>query len=106
MIFFLLKGNHFKTLMYQVIILGAGFSGLCLAAKLLQANYTNILILEKEESIGGTWLHNNYPGSECDIESHLYSYSFFRLLSNDTEVPPRRGESVLLSSSSCGSSYK
>jgi len=63
--------------MYHTIIMGAGFSGLCLASQLLKKGFKNILILEKESSIGGTWFNNNYPGAECDIESHLYSYSFF-----------------------------
>jgi cation diffusion facilitator CzcD-associated flavoprotein CzcO len=62
---------------YEFIILGAGFSGLCLAAKLKQKGHHNFIILEKEESIGGTWFCNNYPGAECDVESHLYSFSFF-----------------------------
>jgi len=62
---------------YEFIILGAGFSGLCLAAKLKQKGYHNFIVLEKEASIGGTWFCNNYPGAECDVESHLYSFSFF-----------------------------
>lgn len=62
---------------YEFIILGAGFSGLCLGAKLKQKGYHNFIILEKESSIGGTWFCNQYPGAECDVESHLYSFSFF-----------------------------
>ena len=26
--------------------------------------------------MGGTWWDNSYPGAACDVESHLYSYSF------------------------------
>jgi cation diffusion facilitator CzcD-associated flavoprotein CzcO len=26
--------------------------------------------------VGGTWWHNRYPGAECDVKSHLYSFSF------------------------------
>lgn len=62
---------------YEFIILGAGFSGLCLGAKLKGKGYCDFIILEKEASIGGTWFCNNYPGAECDVESHLYSFSFF-----------------------------
>jgi len=25
---------------------------------------------------GGTWFHNTYPGCACDVQSHLYSFSF------------------------------
>lgn len=35
------------------------------------------LIVEKAAEVGGTWRENVYPGSGCDIVSHLYSFSFF-----------------------------
>ncbi|MDN5915060.1 MAG: NAD(P)/FAD-dependent oxidoreductase [Pseudonocardia sp.] len=34
-------------------------------------------MLEKGDSLGGTWRDNVYPGCACDVESHLYSFSFF-----------------------------
>ena len=34
------------------------------------------MILEKADSVGGTWRENTYPGCACDIPSHLYSFSF------------------------------
>ena len=60
----------------DIIIIGAGISGLCMAIKLKMNNISNFILLEKNEEIGGTWLENIYPGVECDIESHLYSFSF------------------------------
>ena len=39
---------------------------------------TRYTILEKSESLGGTWRHNTYPGCACDVPSHLYSFSFFQ----------------------------
>ncbi len=33
-------------------------------------------MLERAAGLGGTWLHNSYPGAACDVPSHLYSYSF------------------------------
>ncbi|MCO5552799.1 hypothetical protein L7F22_006316 [Adiantum nelumboides] len=60
----------------EVLIIGAGFSGICMAIKLLQAGNTNFVVLEKHADLGGTWLLNRYPGCKCDIPSHLYSYSF------------------------------
>lgn len=60
----------------KVIIIGAGFGGLCMGIKLKQANINDFLILEKADDLGGTWRENTYPGAECDIPSALYSYSF------------------------------
>jgi cation diffusion facilitator CzcD-associated flavoprotein CzcO len=62
----------------DVLIVGAGFSGLGMAIKLLQAGTTSFLVIEKADDIGGTWYANRYPGCACDIPSHLYSFSFDR----------------------------
>jgi len=59
-----------------VIIIGAGFAGLCMAIKLKQAGIDDFLVLEKDVEAGGTWWANSYPGCACDVQSHLYSYSF------------------------------
>lgn len=56
--------------------MGAGFSGLCTAIKLKQAGIHSFVILEKADEVGGTWRENTYPGCACDVQSHLYSYSF------------------------------
>jgi len=60
----------------EVAIVGAGFGGLCLAIKLLEEGIRDFVILEKDTEVGGTWRDNQYPGAECDVQSHLYSYSF------------------------------
>ena len=60
----------------DVLIVGSGFSGLCLAARLRQAHQDSFLIIEKGSEVGGTWRDNRYPGCACDIPSHLYSLSF------------------------------
>jgi cation diffusion facilitator CzcD-associated flavoprotein CzcO len=60
----------------DVLIVGAGFSGLCMGIKLLEAGMNSFLIIEKSADIGGTWWDNRYPGCACDIPSHLYSFSF------------------------------
>ncbi len=60
----------------SVAIIGAGFSGMCMAIKLKEAGYTNIKMYEKASEVGGTWRDNTYPGVACDVPSHLYSYSF------------------------------
>jgi cation diffusion facilitator CzcD-associated flavoprotein CzcO len=60
----------------RVAIIGAGPGGICTGVRLLEAGHTDFVILEKAPGIGGTWFHNRYPGAECDVKSHLYSFSF------------------------------
>jgi cation diffusion facilitator CzcD-associated flavoprotein CzcO len=60
----------------DVLIVGAGFSGICMGIKLLEAGMKSFLIIEKSADLGGTWWDNRYPGCACDIPSHLYSFSF------------------------------
>lgn len=60
----------------EVAIIGAGMSGICMAAALRRAGIESFRILEKAENIGGTWRDNRYPGLSCDVPSRLYSYSF------------------------------
>jgi cation diffusion facilitator CzcD-associated flavoprotein CzcO len=64
------------TLHTDVAIVGAGFGGLCMGIKLLEAGKTDFVILEKADEVGGTWRDNSYPGAACDVQSHMYSYSF------------------------------
>jgi cation diffusion facilitator CzcD-associated flavoprotein CzcO len=60
----------------DVAIIGAGFSGLGMAARLGRAGIRSYVILEAADDLGGTWRDNVYPGCGCDIPSLLYSYSF------------------------------
>lgn len=61
---------------YEVVVLGAGLSGVCAAIKLKEAGISNVRVFEKADDVGGTWRDNKYPGVACDVPSHLYSYSF------------------------------
>lgn len=58
------------------MIVGSGFSGLCLGIKLHESGMRDFVILEKSSDLGGTWRDNRYPGCACDVPSYLYSYSF------------------------------
>ncbi len=60
----------------RVAIMGAGFAGVGLAIKLKQAGFGDVTLFEKGGRVGGTWRDNTYPGAACDVQSHLYSYSF------------------------------
>ena len=61
---------------HQVVILGAGMSGLCMAVRLKKAGMHNFVILEKSAGLGGTWWDNTYPGAHVDVPAPLYSFSF------------------------------
>ncbi|HEV8298783.1 MAG TPA: NAD(P)/FAD-dependent oxidoreductase [Acidimicrobiales bacterium] len=60
----------------RVVIVGAGPGGICASIRLKHAGYDDFVVLDKAPSIGGTWFHNQYPGCACDVQSHLYSFSF------------------------------
>jgi cation diffusion facilitator CzcD-associated flavoprotein CzcO len=60
----------------RIAIIGSGFGGLGTAIRLLQEGIGDFVILERAGDIGGTWRDNTYPGCECDVQSHLYSFSF------------------------------
>ncbi|MCE5288008.1 MAG: NAD(P)/FAD-dependent oxidoreductase [Nocardiaceae bacterium] len=61
---------------HNVVVVGAGFGGIGLAIKLKEAGFTDLVVLERADELGGTWRANTYPGCACDVPSQLYSYSF------------------------------
>ncbi len=61
---------------FDVVIVGAGFGGIGAAIQLKRLGYENILIVDREDDLGGTWHVNRYPGLACDIPSTTYSYWF------------------------------
>lgn len=60
----------------EVLIVGAGASGIGAAVTLRRLGIEDFVVLEKSDSVGGTWRDNTYPGCACDVPSALYSYSF------------------------------
>ena len=56
----------------DVVVIGAGFSGLMTGARLKERGISNFRIIEAGGSFGGTWYWNRYPGAQCDIESYCY----------------------------------
>jgi cation diffusion facilitator CzcD-associated flavoprotein CzcO len=59
-----------------IVIIGAGFGGIGLAALLKRAGISTFTIYEKADGVGGAWWHNRYPGAEVDTHSCVYSYPF------------------------------
>lgn len=80
--------------MLDVVVIGAGFSGLYMLHRLRQLGI-RARVLEAADGVGGTWLFNRYPGARCDIESIEYSYSFSEEIEQEwewTETMPAQPE--------------
>jgi cyclohexanone monooxygenase len=60
----------------DLLVIGAGFAGLCAAIKLQEDGERDFLVIERGSDVGGTWRDNTYPGAACDVPSQLYSFSF------------------------------
>jgi len=59
----------------KVAIVGAGFSGIAMGMALRRDGIDDFTIFERGGDLGGVWRANHYPGSACDVPSHVYSYS-------------------------------
>jgi cyclohexanone monooxygenase len=70
----------------DVALIGGGFGGLIMGARLREAGVEDIRIIEKGGDFGGTWYWNRYPGAACDIESYIY----FPLLEELDYVPKEK----------------
>ena len=60
----------------RVAVVGSGFAGIGTAVALKREGIDDFVLLERAETVGGTWRDNTYPGCACDVPSHLYSFSF------------------------------
>lgn len=59
------------------IVLGGGISGIAASIRLRRdAGVQDVLLIEKNAQLGGTWANNTYPGCGCDVPSALYSFEF------------------------------
>src|SRR5215211_465627 len=56
----------------EVVVVGGGFSGMLMAARLREVGIDDVRIIESGADFGGTWYWNRYPGAQCDIESYCY----------------------------------
>jgi cation diffusion facilitator CzcD-associated flavoprotein CzcO len=77
-----------RTAHLDVLIIGSGFSGLCLARHLVRHGFS-FRVLERAGEVGGTWRDNTYPGCACDIPSPLYSFSFAQRAGWTSLFPPQ-----------------
>ena len=63
---------------HEILVIGAGFSGIGAGIKLREAGFEDFVILEQAADLGGTWRDNTYPGVAVDIASFTYSFSFLQ----------------------------
>jgi cation diffusion facilitator CzcD-associated flavoprotein CzcO len=70
----------------EVAIIGGGFGGLLAGARMREAGFSDIRMIEKAGDFGGTWYWNRYPGAMCDVESYCY----FPLLEELNYMPERK----------------
>jgi len=72
----------------DVVIVGAGFSGLYLLHRLRKQGLST-RCFERGDGVGGTWYWNRYPGARCDVESMQYSYGFDDALQQEWSWPEK-----------------
>jgi cation diffusion facilitator CzcD-associated flavoprotein CzcO len=58
----------------KYLIVGAGYSGLLFAVRLLEAGVKleDLVLIDSSGGFGGVWYWNRYPGLMCDLESYIY----------------------------------
>jgi cation diffusion facilitator CzcD-associated flavoprotein CzcO len=61
---------------HEVVVVGAGFSGIGAAIALDRAGFSDFVVLEEADGVGGAWHWNTYPGIAVDIPSFSYQFSF------------------------------
>ncbi|KAF7185128.1 putative sterigmatocystin biosynthesis monooxygenase stcW [Pseudocercospora fuligena] len=76
------KPMRTPTRKLRIACIGAGISAMNLAYKIYHewhdviGDYTELVIYEANETMGGTWLVNTYPGVACDVPAHIYTFPF------------------------------
>ncbi len=76
--------NPNSSLDFDVIIIGAGLSGMYQLYRLRELGL-RVRVFEAGTEVGGTWYWNRYPGARFDSESYSYGYSFSRELLDEWE---------------------
>jgi cation diffusion facilitator CzcD-associated flavoprotein CzcO len=56
----------------DVVVLGAGLSGLMAGANLKKAGVNDVCIIDHSGDFGGVWYWNRYPGVQCDNDAYCY----------------------------------
>ena len=80
------KNKNISSL--DVLIIGAGFSGIYMLKKIREMGLS-ARVIDAAAGVGGTWFWNRYPGARVDVESMFYSYSFDKTLEQEWEWTER-----------------
>lgn len=56
----------------ELLIVGGGFAGLQVAARIQEAGMTDFRIIDGAGDFGGVWYWNRYPGAMCDTTALVY----------------------------------
>jgi cyclohexanone monooxygenase len=99
-----IDGKHTNAVDHEVLIVGAGFSGIGTAVGLEKAGIRDYLIVEQGEGFGGTWYWNRYPGIAVDIPSFSYQYSFAK--SSDWSRTYAPGDELLAYAERCAREHR
>jgi cation diffusion facilitator CzcD-associated flavoprotein CzcO len=75
------KNQHLD---YDVLIIGAGLSGIYSIYQMRQLGL-RAKVLEAGSDVGGTWYWNRYPGARFDSESYSYNFFFSKELLEEWE---------------------
>ena len=71
------RGAATKTEHFDVLVVGAGISGIGGAYHLeTQSRGTSYVVLETQETFGGTWSTHKYPGIRSDSDLYTFGYRF------------------------------
>src|ERR1700756_981792 len=88
---------------HEVVVIGAGFSGIGTSKRLSDAGFDDHILIEEGYGVGGTWYWNRYPGVAVDIPSFSYQFSFERSTRWSRVYAP--GEELLKYAEHCARKY-
>jgi cation diffusion facilitator CzcD-associated flavoprotein CzcO len=95
--------RHLETPDHEVVVVGAGFSGIGSSIALTRAGIDDHLLIEEADDVGGTWHWNTYPGVAVDIPAFSYQFSFERRTSWSRVYAP--GRELLAYAQHCADKY-
>jgi cation diffusion facilitator CzcD-associated flavoprotein CzcO len=61
---------------HEVVVVGAGLTGLGAGIKLRESGIEDFVLLERASDVGGCWRDNTYPGICVDVPTFSYSFSY------------------------------
>ncbi|MFB6517545.1 flavin-containing monooxygenase [Streptomyces sp. NPDC056401] len=88
---------------HEVLVIGAGFSGIGAALGLRRAGIDDFVVLEERDDVGGSWYANTYPGVAVDISAFSYSFAAEPFASWSRVFPP--GEELKAYADHCIDAY-